>query len=98
MPTSTISVRFDPNVKKEFEVFCDNVGLNPSTAITLFVKTVLRERRIPFDIVEHNDSDDFRKLFSEMRTEAEARGFLTDGEIEAEIKAARAEMKAGKKI
>ena len=55
MTTSTISVRFDPNFKKEFETFFDNVGLNPSTAITLFVKTVLRERRIPFDIAETAD-------------------------------------------
>jgi hypothetical protein len=52
----------------------------------------------PNALEENNNSDNFRKLFSEMRTEAEARGFLADDEIEAEIKAARAEINAGKKI
>ncbi|HJB81830.1 MAG TPA: type II toxin-antitoxin system RelB/DinJ family antitoxin [Candidatus Mediterraneibacter intestinavium] len=32
-----------------------NVGLNPSTAINLFVKAVLRERRIPFEIQQSPD-------------------------------------------
>jgi DNA-damage-inducible protein J len=44
-----------PGHKKDFETFCGNVGLNPSTAITLFVKTVLKEKRIPFEISEASD-------------------------------------------
>ncbi|MBM6853835.1 type II toxin-antitoxin system RelB/DinJ family antitoxin [Mediterraneibacter glycyrrhizinilyticus] len=32
-----------------------NVGLNTSTAINLFVKAVLRERRIPFEIQQSPD-------------------------------------------
>jgi DNA-damage-inducible protein J len=55
MATSTISVRFDTDIKKDFEAFCNNVGLNPSAAITLFVKAVLREKRIPFEINEAPD-------------------------------------------
>ena len=31
------------------------MGLNTSTAINLFVKAVLRERRIPFDITQGPD-------------------------------------------
>ena len=30
--------------------FCDDVGMNTSTAISLFIKAVLRENRIPFEI------------------------------------------------
>ena len=36
--------------KASFDAFCSNVGLNTSTAINLFVKAVLRENRIPFEI------------------------------------------------
>jgi PHD/YefM family antitoxin component YafN of YafNO toxin-antitoxin module len=37
------------------------------------------------------------RLFNQMRTEAQKRGFLSKKEIEAEIRAARAGMKARKK-
>lgn len=38
-----------------FDVFCSNVSLNTSTAINLFVKAVLRENRIPFEITQATD-------------------------------------------
>ena len=38
------------------------------------------------------------RLFNNMRSQAEKRGFLSDGEIEAEIQAARADMKASAKM
>lgn len=41
--------------KIEFDAFCSNVGLNTSTAINIFVKAVLREKRIPFDIAQTPD-------------------------------------------
>ena len=37
------------------------------------------------------------RLFNRMRADVEQRGFLSEKEIEAEIKAARSEMKSGKK-
>ena len=40
----------DAKDKSSFDAFCASVGLNASTAINLFVKAVLRERRIPFEI------------------------------------------------
>ena len=43
------------NDKKDFDSFCVNVGLNTSTAINLFVKAVLREKRIPFEITQSPD-------------------------------------------
>ena len=50
MEYSTISVRIDKENKLAFEKFCDDVGMNTSTAISLFIKAVLRENRIPFEI------------------------------------------------
>ncbi|MCI5493199.1 MAG: type II toxin-antitoxin system RelB/DinJ family antitoxin [Lachnospiraceae bacterium] len=50
MAQSTISARIDSKDKSDFDNFCNTVGLNASTAINLFIKTVLRERRIPFEI------------------------------------------------
>ncbi len=55
MAQSTISARIDSNDKLAFDSFCNNVGLSASTAINLFIKTVLRENRIPFEITSTPD-------------------------------------------
>lgn len=55
MAQSTISARIDSKDKTDFDSFCKNVGLSASTAINLFVKAVLRENRIPFDIATSPD-------------------------------------------
>lgn len=50
MAQTTINVRMDEELKKQFENFCNQTGLNISTAINIFVKTVVRENQIPFKI------------------------------------------------
>ena len=51
MSQSTISVRVDSEDKKAFDFFCNDIGISTSSAINMFVKTVIRENRIPFKIV-----------------------------------------------
>lgn len=55
MALTTITARVDAHDKAAFDAFCSNVGLNTSTAINLFVKAVLREKRIPFEITQNPD-------------------------------------------
>ena len=55
MALATLTARVDENDKVRFDSFCSNVGLNTSTAINLFVKAVLRENRIPFEIAQTAD-------------------------------------------
>lgn len=50
MAQTTLSVRMDEDVKKQFDAFCTAVGMNASVAVNLFAKAVLREKRIPFEI------------------------------------------------
>lgn len=52
MSQATITARLDENDKARFDAFCSNVGLTTSGAINLFVKAVLRENRIPFEIAQ----------------------------------------------
>ena len=47
---ANLSVRIDENDKKSFEVFCNETGMNVSVAINMFIKTVLREHKLPFEI------------------------------------------------
>lgn len=55
MAQATLTARVDAGDKASFDKFCSDVGLNASTAINLFVKAVLRERRIPFEIAQISD-------------------------------------------
>lgn len=55
MALATLTARVDEKDKAGFDAFCSNVGLNTSTAINLFVKAVLRENRIPFEIKQTPD-------------------------------------------
>lgn len=55
MALATLTARVDEKDKANFDTFCSNVGLNTSTAINLFVKAVLRENRIPFEISQTSD-------------------------------------------
>ncbi|MGN0946506.1 MAG: type II toxin-antitoxin system RelB/DinJ family antitoxin [Megasphaera sp.] len=41
---------FDSDLKKEFKAFCDAAGIRMTAAIHLFIKTTVREQRIPFEI------------------------------------------------
>ena len=56
MPVSTIVARVDADDKRNFNAFCSSVGLNASVAVNLFVKTVLRENRIPFNISGNSET------------------------------------------
>lgn len=50
MALSTLTARVDEKDKLSFDAFCSSVGLTSSAAINMYVKAVLRERRIPFEI------------------------------------------------
>lgn len=50
MTQETLSIRADDNLKKDFDKICDDFDLTSTAAISVFMKTVIRERRIPFKI------------------------------------------------
>lgn len=50
MAQANLSVRIDEKDKKKFEMFCNETGMNVSVAINMFIKSVLREHKLPFEI------------------------------------------------
>ncbi len=50
MEYTNLSARVEVSDKRKFEDFCRLTGMNTSVAVNLFIKTVLRENRIPFSI------------------------------------------------
>lgn len=55
MGQSTISVRLDDSIKKQFDGLCAEFGMSASTAFNIYVRTVVRQRKIPFEISADND-------------------------------------------
>ena len=93
MAQATLSMRVDDTLKKNFDSICDDFGFTSTAAITVFMKTVVRERRIPFEIkasTKEQINKDAWVAFLEMRAAAEA-GIqdMSLEEINAEIQEAR---------
>ena len=96
MGQATLSMRVDDTLKKKFDMICDDFGFTSTAAITVFMQTVVRERRIPIEIKasgREQINKEAWEAFLEMRTQAAAAGVqdLTLDEINAEIQNARNE-------
>ena len=50
MAQTSINIRMDEELKKQFDAFCSEIGMNMTTAFCVFAKKAVRERRIPFEI------------------------------------------------
>jgi addiction module antitoxin, RelB/DinJ family len=64
MESVNVTVRMDKETKQDFEIFCDNVGINVTTAFNMFVKATLRTRELPFIVTDINmQKKEARKKF-----------------------------------
>ncbi len=50
MSQTTVSVRMDEALKKDFDSVCSDLGLSMTTAIIMLAKKMTREKRIPFEV------------------------------------------------
>ena len=62
MANATIQVRMDSELKAKTESVLQSMGLTMSTAIHLFCHQVIKQRRIPFDIVADGNSSRLDEL------------------------------------
>lgn len=77
MAQTTMTFRVDDTLKKNFDELCDEFGLTSTAALTVFMKAVVRERRIPFDIRTVSECETRRKAleaFERMREDAAQSG------------------------
>ena len=47
---ATLTINTDEKTAENFYAFCEELGLDMSTAMTLFMKACLREQKIPFEL------------------------------------------------
>lgn len=50
MATTSVTIRIDESLKKQAEMLFENMGMNMTTAFTIFVKTAVRQGKIPFEV------------------------------------------------
>ena len=97
MAQVTFSVRMDESLKKQFDSLCQDFGMNASTAINIFARAVVRQRRIPFEI-SSPETDITREgamqAFMALRAQARENGVsdMSLDDINKEIDLARKEV------
>jgi addiction module RelB/DinJ family antitoxin len=96
--TTNLNIRIDRNLKAEADQVFNELGMNLTTAITVFVKQAVRQKKIPFEIaLEQGVSmKDLAAASERIWNNSLQNGTdkMTLAEIDAEIAASRAERKA----
>ena len=83
MAQTVVSIRMDEDVKRRFDEFCAEAGMNMSVAFNIFARATLRKRRIPFEI-EVNEDPFYSKANQEWLSRAIERveaGLVTEHEL-----------------
>lgn len=70
MSTTSVTFRIDETLKEKAENLFDEMGLNMTTALNAFVKAVVREGKMPFELV--SDEYALRQLIQEKLEESQA--------------------------
>ncbi len=96
MAQATFSVRMDEALKKQFDELCQEFGMNASTAINVFARAVVRQRRIPFEISSPITREGAMQAFTALRAQAKNNGVadMSLDNINKEIGLARIEAEA----
>lgn len=46
-----VSTRIDELTKRQFDEICDSIGISPSNALSIFIKSVINNNGIPFAVI-----------------------------------------------
>ena len=69
----TFSVTMDEELKTNFDKLCDKLGINASIALNILARTVVREQKIPFEIMTKVDNKGLN-AFNVLRMQAKENG------------------------
>ncbi|MDO4241336.1 MAG: type II toxin-antitoxin system RelB/DinJ family antitoxin [Microbacteriaceae bacterium] len=50
MPTMNLNIRVDKSLKEDAEYLFNELGFNMTTAVNMFLRSAVRENRIPFEL------------------------------------------------
>ncbi len=101
MSTSLLQVRIDDSLKNQAAEVFDNLGIDTSTAVRMFLKRVVKENGIPFSMTlptKSNVAEHGYEAMLEMNKTTKENGLsdMTLDEINTEIESSRKERKIKK--
>ncbi|MBR1607842.1 MAG: type II toxin-antitoxin system RelB/DinJ family antitoxin [Clostridia bacterium] len=67
MATSNINIRVDSDLKREAEALFDDLGLNMSTAITMFLRSAVSHDGLPFEVKRKGFNTETRTALAEYK-------------------------------
>lgn len=67
MAQTSVNIRMDADLKRQFEAFCSDMGMSMTTAFCIFAKKVVREYRIPFEIGGEVPNEETRQAIEEVQ-------------------------------
>ncbi|WP_317854400.1 type II toxin-antitoxin system RelB/DinJ family antitoxin [Chakrabartyella piscis] len=62
MATTNITIRMDAGLKKQAEELFSDLGMNLTTAFTVFAKQAVREQQIPFAVSRGYNSETLQAI------------------------------------
>jgi DNA-damage-inducible protein J len=96
--TTNLSIRIDRALKDEADQIFNALGMNLTTAITVFVRQAVRQKKIPFEITLTDDNNSVSLRDAMAASERiwhnsiqNGTDKMTPADIDAEIAAARTE-------
>ncbi len=57
MDTTNLNIRTKKEIKEKADLICSELGLNMTTAINMFLRAMIRENGIPFELKINEPSD-----------------------------------------
>ena len=85
MPTTAnLCVRIDPELKAQAENLFSDLGMNLTTAVTVFLRQAVRESRIPFEIRWDRPTKETAAAIrdaAEITRDPKAKGYGSAGEL-----------------
>ena len=55
MPSSIVTIRMDSEIKKQAQAIFNDLGMDMTTAMNIFVRQVIREQAIPFRVQKNRE-------------------------------------------
>lgn len=62
MAQTNITIRMDQDDKSSFSAICEKIGMSVTTAFNIFVKAVIREEKIPFELSAKSSNLEFFEI------------------------------------
>lgn len=88
MADTNINIRTDKDIKSAAEKIFEELGLNMTTAVNIFLRQTIRENGIPFELKLHSPNEETVKAIEEGRKLAydkSAKGYRNIEDLKAAL-------------